>query len=204
MSSTAPSIDAVAHVYARALFELAEGDAGAAARPKLEEVADELEQVVELTRGHRALQEFLVSPIIDRETRGESLRRIFAGRISDLTLRFLVVLNRKGRLGHLASIHRAYDLLLQERFGRVEVDVFTATPVAEGQISTIKDLVHKALGKEPVMHRYVEPEMLGGIKLRIGDRLIDGSVAGRLQRMKESILTDGAGTLRGRLDRVLD
>jgi F-type H+-transporting ATPase subunit delta len=203
MSST-PSVDAVAHVYARALFELAGGDSGESARPTLEEVAQELEQIVEITRSDRAFREFLTSPIVDKEARSKALTRMFGGRVSSLTARFLLVLNRRDRLGHLAPIHRAYDQLLQDRFGKVEVDVYTATPIAEGQLSTIRGLVHKALGKEPVIHRYVEPEMLGGIRLRIGDRLVDASLAGRIQRMKESILHSGSESLRSRLGQVLD
>lgn len=202
--SSSPSIDAVAHTYARALYELAEGGKGEAARATLEEVAGELEQIVELTRADRHLREFTVSPIVDKDARAAALRRIFEGRVTSLTLRFLLVLNQKDRLSHLASIHRAYDAMLQERFGKIEVDVFTATPIAESQLDHLKDLARRALGKEPVMHRYVEPEMLGGIRLRIGDRLIDGSLSGRLQRMKESILSGGIETLRSRTGQVLD
>src|SRR5690606_41207211 len=86
--------DALATVYATSLFELAEAAGG---RAKIEEVGDELEQLLELTRSNRSFGEFLSSPIIDRGGRQEALRSMFNGRVSDLTLRFLLVLNRKGR-----------------------------------------------------------------------------------------------------------
>jgi len=194
------TIDAVALVYARALFELADGAGG---RAKLEEIGDELEQVMELIRSDRRFREFVASPIVDRVKRSDALRSIFHGRVTDLLLRFLLVLNRKDRLGHIESIAQAFDGMIQASFGNIEVDVFTATPIDGGQLEVIKGLVRRALGKEPVLHRYVEPSMLGGIKLRIGDSLIDGSVEGRLQRMKSAILASGASSLRDQITKVI-
>jgi len=191
--------DALANVYARSLFELAE-DAGG--RAKIEEVNDELEQIVELTRAMPAFARFVESPIIDQGARGEAIRRMFDGRITDLTLRFLLTLNGKSRLGSIAAITEAFDHLVQERFGRIEVDVFTAAVIGEEACGFIRDRVHKALGKEPVLHSYADPEMIGGVKLRIGDRLIDGSVQTQLRRMKSNILS-GSTELRERFDRVI-
>ncbi|MFO0873095.1 MAG: ATP synthase F1 subunit delta [Phycisphaerales bacterium] len=193
-------VDAVSLVYARALFQLAESAGG---RAKMEEVADELEQLIEIVRGDARFREFFGSPIIDRQRRGDALRRMLEGRVGDLLLRFVLVVNEKDRLDHFDAIARTYDGLLQERFGRVEVDVYTAAPVQEAQLESIKALVTRALGKEPVLHRYVEPSMLGGIKLRIGDSLVDGSVAGKLQRMRNAIVAGGANALRTRIDRIV-
>jgi F-type H+-transporting ATPase subunit delta len=177
--------DAVAKVYARSLFSLAE-EAGD--RDKILEIADELEQICELMRVDRDFAEFLASPIIDKKRRTETLRRIFADNVTDLTLRFLLVLNGKGRLGHFMVIQSAYDQLVQEMFGRVEVDVFTPVGLGEDQLETIKGRIQDALGKEPVLHQYTDESMIGGLKLRIGDQLIDGSVATQLGRMRQELL----------------
>lgn len=187
------TVDAVAFSYARALFQLADGAGG---RAKLEEIADELEQILELVRSDRRFREFIVSPILDRQRRGDALRHILNGRVTDLLLRFLLVLNQKNRLGHIEPIARAFDAMLQESFGRVEVDVITAAPVDDAQAESIRELVQRALGQEPVLHRSVDPSMLGGIKLRIGDQLVDGSVSGRLRRLRESIVAGGANIRR--------
>ncbi len=195
------TVDAVSLVYARALYELADGAGG---RAKLEEVGDELDQVMELLRSDRRFHEFMSSPIVDRVKRGAALRTMFHGRITDLLLRFMLVVNRKDRLAHIESIAEAYDGLIQAAFGNVEVDVFTATAIDETQLDVIKELVRRALGKEPVLHRYVEPSMLGGIKLKIGDSLIDGSVAGRLDRMKSAIVAGGSTALRDRMNRLIE
>lgn len=194
-------IDALASVYARSLYELAEQAGG---ESKISEIASELEQLTELMRSNAQFREFLVSPIIDHVARSESLRRIFADRVTDLTLRFLLVLNNKGRLGHLEQIAEAFDHLVQEAHGRVEVDVFTAEPLEHEQLNTIRDRVRTALGREPVLHPYTEPAMIGGLKLRIGDQLIDGSVATRLRRMKRDVQSSGGSRLRDQIERFFE
>lgn len=193
--------DALAAVYAASLYELADAAGG---DDKILEIADEIEQLSELARSDRRFGEFLSSPIIDESKRGESLRRIFENRITDLLLRFLLVLNDKGRLNYLNAIAVAYDQMVQARFGRIEVNVYTPAPLGDAQRSAIAQKIRNALGKEPVIHPYTDASMIGGIKLRIGDRLIDGSVAGQLRRMKETLLNEGRDEIRQRIDRIID
>ena len=162
--------DALAKVYARSLFELAT-DAGGT--DKLMEVADELEQICELAREDKKMNLFLTSPVVDVKARGKALSAIFTNRITDLTLKFLLVLNNKGRLDRLESIETAFDQLVQEAFGRIEVDVITPVAIDTELMATIKEKISTVLGKEPVLHPYVDESLLGGIKLRIGDQLID-------------------------------
>ena len=165
--------DALSGVYARSIYELAEEAGG---RDKILEIADEIEQVCELARGDRGFREFLGSPIIDRGRRADALRGIFRERVTDLMLRYMLVLNDRGRLGHLEAIGNAYDQLVHEAFGRVEVDLFTPAALDPAQLEAIKQRIGTALSKEPVVYAYTDPSMIGGLKLRIGDQLIDGSV----------------------------
>lgn len=192
--------DALAHVYARSLYELAEQAGGL---DKIFEVGAELEQICELARADKAFAEFLGSPIIAKGRRGEALGSIFRDQVTDLTLRFLLVVNEKGRLGHLEPINSAFDQLVQAAHDRVEVDVFTAQPIDAGEQQAIADRIKAAIGKEPVLHPYTDPGMIGGIKLRIGDRLIDGSVATRLRRLRHTMHSSGGAAVRGRFDRII-
>ena len=112
--------DALARVYAESLFELAEARGG---REALEETLDELEDILELAREDARFSEFLASRALGVESRGRSLKRILQGRCTDLTLRFILLLNEKERMGHLPPIVAAFDEKVQEAFGRVEVDV---------------------------------------------------------------------------------
>jgi F-type H+-transporting ATPase subunit delta len=191
--------DALSNVYARSLYELAEQAGG---RAKIEEVALELQEISELARADKTFREFLVSPIIGQDRRSESLRRILADRVTDLTLRFILVLNAKNRLSGFEAMADAFDSMVQEAFGKIEVDLFTAAPLGPQATETIRSRIASSLSKEPVLHSYTEPAMIGGLKLRIGDRLIDGSVATRLRRMKQSLMSSGS-TLRDDLSRFI-
>lgn len=193
--------DALASVYARSLFELAEQAGGT---DKIVEVGSELEQIADLARGDRAFRELLASPLVDRASRGESLGKIFSNRVTDLTLRFLLVLNEKNRLDRFDSIATAYDRMVQMSFGRIEVDIFTPAPLGAEQQDVIRTRIQSSLGKEPVLHPYTEPAMLGGIKLRIGDQLIDGSVANRLKRLKNGLMTRGSAAVRSRTQDMIE
>lgn len=192
--------DALANVYAKSLFELAQQAGG---QEKITELLGELEQICELLRADRRVHEFFASPVIDKNSRSESLKRIFSNRVTDLTLRFLLILNDKTRLSHLEAIAAAYDRLVQEAYGRIEVDVYTAAPVGQQQLDSIRERIKQALGREPVLHPYTEPAMLGGLKLRIGDQLIDGSITNKLRRMKRDLQASGS-KLRERLTRFIE
>jgi len=115
-----------------------------------------------------------------------------------------LILNHKDRLARLGDIAAGYDLLLQQKFGRVEVDVYTAESIAPEQLASIKARLQSALGKEPVLHTYTEAAMLGGLKLLIGDQLIDASVVTRLRKLHEQISTDGGARIRGESVQFLD
>ena len=192
--------DAVARVYARSLYELAEEAGG---RSKILQVASELEGICELARNNKSFGEFLGSPIIDGARRAASLRRICHEKVTDLSLRFLLVLNEKERLKHLELISEAYDQLVDTALGRIEVDVYTATPIDDKQLDSIKNRISTALGKEAILYSYVDQEMSGGLKLVIGDQLIDGSVASRLRRMNKQLRVRGAD-LAGRIGRIIE
>ena len=193
--------DALAKVYARSLFELAT-DAGGT--DKLMEVADELEQICELAREDKKMNLFLTSPVVDVKARGKALSAIFTNRITDLTLKFLLVLNNKGRLDRLESIETAFDQLVQEAFGRIEVDVITPVAIDTELMATIKEKISTVIGKEPVLHPYVDESLLGGIKLRIGDQLIDGSVQTRLRKLSEELKNNGGAAVRERFESFMD
>jgi F-type H+-transporting ATPase subunit delta len=192
--------DAVARTYARSLYELADAAGG---RARVEEVMGELEEILDLARGNGAFGEFLASRSVSSEARGASLDRIFRGRVTDLTLRFLLILNEKGRIGSLPAIAAAFDSLVQERFGRIEVDVVTAAPIDAAASLSLRERLARALRKEVVLHAYTEPAMIGGVKFRIGDQLIDASVATRLRRMRDKIDAAGGAALRDRIDDII-
>ena len=202
--------DALARLYARSLFELARdgGPTGptsgvnhSAAEHAIAATLAELNDLLEIAKTDARFSEFLSSRILPPKARGQSLRNILKGRVSDLTLRFVLVLNAKDRLSHLPPIVAAFDELVQKHFGRVEVDVYTAAPAGEADLEAIRTRLKGVLGKEPVIHSYVEPSMVGGLKLQIGDQLIDASIAGRLRKLRDRLSNDGAAEVRARAEK---
>jgi len=193
--------DALAEIYARSLFELAEAKGG---RATIESTLAELEDILELARADARFNEFLASRILPVAKRSASLEKILKGKASDLTLRFLQVVNEKGRLAHLPPIVSAFDHLVQEKFGRVEVDVYTAAPISPDELRIIRDRLQAAIGKEPIMHPYTDESMIGGIRLQIGDKLVDGSLSTRLRKLKDQLATGGAAEIRARAEKIID
>jgi F-type H+-transporting ATPase subunit delta len=193
--------DALAQIYARSLFELAESQGG---REMLEQVAGEIEDILEMTRTDAQFNEFLASRILAASDREASLRKILQGRVSDLSLNFLLILNSKHRLGHLVPIAGAFDQMVQEKFGRVEVDLYTPAPIAPEQLREIRDRLQQILKREPIVHPYTDPSLIGGMRLQIGDTLVDGSLASRLRRFKEQMAGEGAARLRARFDQIVE
>jgi F-type H+-transporting ATPase subunit delta len=82
--------------------------------------------------------------------------------------------------------------------------VFTPIAVDASTMDSIKNHIQKMLGKEPVLHTYVDKAMLGGIKVRIGDTLIDGSVQTKLRRLSESIQNNGGTAIREKFETYLE
>ncbi len=205
MPLTHSAPDALARIYATSLFELAEKSGeGETAPQKCESTLGELEDILELARQDAKFGEFLASMILPSKERGASLRTMFQGRVSDLTLKFLLVLNDKERLGHLPAIVAAFEQMVQEAYGRVEVDVYTAHPIEHGEIGAIRTALQRTLGKEPVLHSYVDPSLIGGLKLQIGDQLIDGSIRTQLRKLRDVLSQDGGAEIRSRAARLVD
>ena len=194
-------IDEIATVYAQSLLEVCDKAGGNAVA---EACSSELRDLSEIIRGDKKFAEFLKTPIVGNDKRKAALEKIVKGRVSDLVFRFVMVLANHGRAGRIADVSDAFDALMQERLGRIEVDMFTVDGKASDDvIATVKARVKEAFKKDAVLHQYSDPNMIGGVKLRIGDQLIDGSVATQLRSMRESVSTRGSTKIRSRVNDFL-
>ncbi len=193
--------DALSRLYAESLFELADKEGG---RERLETLSGEIDELIELTRQLPDLSEFMASRIIAGADRASSLEKMFKGQLSELLYKFIMTLNRKDRLSHFLPIAGAFEQMVQEKFGRIEVDVYTKSPVPQGQLDQIAATIKAALDREPVVHTYTDEHMIGGVKIQIGDKLIDGSFQTRLRQMNELLKTEGSALMRERFDRAVE
>ncbi|MEO1534821.1 MAG: ATP synthase F1 subunit delta [Planctomycetota bacterium] len=201
MPLTEAKPDALSEIYAKSLYELAESAGG---REAVEQVVGELEGVVELAREDGSFGEFLSSRVLKQSDRSKSLRSMFEGKVHDLTLKFLLVLNEKGRLGHLVPIVSSLDETAQRAFGRVEVDVYTADALEGDELERVRQQLNESLGRETVVHPYVDPKMIGGVRMQIGDRLIDASVAAQLRKVRDRLASEGSARLRASMDSTIE
>jgi F-type H+-transporting ATPase subunit delta len=173
---------AVARVYADALLGLAER------RGEADELRDELAAVAAEVERDDALRAFLVTPLVDAEARAASLERIFRGRASDLLVDGLQVLNRKGRLGLVPAIAAVYARAHNQLRGRIEVAVTSAVPLDDEQRAAVAAAVARRSGRRALLQETVDPALVGGMVIQIGDQKADASVASRLHALSDALL----------------
>ena len=186
----------VGMLYAKALLGATE-QAGATA-----DVLDELESVLnEALKPNPRLQEHLGSTFVAHEKKVEMLDRVFGGKISTLSLNFLKVLSAHGRLGDLQSVLRVARQSYDEMQGRVHVMVQTAAPIDDTASESIRNALRAVLSKEPVLDVTVNPDLIGGLILRVGDRVYDGSVARQLEQVRQKMIDRSVHEIQSRRDR---
>lgn len=177
---------AAAAVYAESLLQLAE-EAG-----KAEEIGAELWQLHELWNQAPSFAAMMSSAAIEIAARRESLRKAFgAGRVHPLVLNLLLVLNDKRRSMILPRACEAYRAKLDQRLGREEVRVTTATALGEEHRAALRARIKKLTGHDADLFENVDPRLLGGMSVQIGDRLYDRSVRRGLRDLRAALLSAG-------------
>src|SRR5208282_4142294 len=162
----------VGEIYARALLGAAENAGQTAA------VLEELDAIVsEVFTQFPKIETVLGSLLVSHEEKSALLDRVFAAQISRLLLNFLKVVSRHGRLDCLRAIRHQARKLYEEMRDNVRVHVTTATAVDAAQIEQIAAALGASLGQRPILETVVDPALIGGVILRIGDTVYDGSVA---------------------------
>ncbi|HMQ14900.1 MAG TPA: ATP synthase F1 subunit delta [Phycisphaerae bacterium] len=176
----------VADVYAEALFGLAQEHG------RVEQVRSELEELVSLLRSTPEAAAYFDSPAIDADQRGKLLEKWFRGRLCDELLNALLVINRNGRTGLLEPLLRCYVLRQEAAAGQNEALAVSAVPLEEDERRAVVETVRALSGKEPLVEYRVEPEIIGGLVLRIGDMLYDNSVRSQLHELHRRLHERGA------------
>lgn len=181
------SMGAVAENYAETLLELAGRDGVE------EEYGRLLSDVAYLYRSERNFRLFLETPRIEVREKKATLREIFSEHCPETFLRFLLVLLEKGRQRQIPDVEVAYSELLDERLGRVQARVVLAVEPDDELRELIRERLSALLDRHVVPHFRTDEEILGGLEVRVGDRVMDGSLRRRLQEMRRQLsLTDGA------------
>jgi F-type H+-transporting ATPase subunit delta len=168
-------------LYAKALL----GAAGSNA----DEVVSQFEAVVrECLDRFPGLERSLASPKIGQDEKEAMLDRIFSGKIDKDLLNFFKILCRRGRVSSLRAIQVTASQLRDEELGRQRVQVTSSQPLTDAQKIDIAAQLKQSFGKEAVLEEKVDPSLLGGIVIRIGDRVYDGSISGKMQQMRHAVM----------------
>src|SRR5215213_3166952 len=177
-----PVVAVAPRMYARSLFQAAK-EMGKldVVHAELGEFAAAVDQVAEL----RAL---LANPEIDRDDRSAALREILAD-ADELVRNFVLLLSEKGRTTQLPEIYREFDALVAEEAGRLTVQLTTAYELSDDEAASILKKIEQSSGRTVEATRTVDPALIGGIVLQVGSHRLDGSVRGRLNRMRHDLVT---------------
>jgi F-type H+-transporting ATPase subunit delta len=174
----------IAKRYAKALFEIAEET------KKLEKITNDVGFIDSLIRSSRELQLFLKSPIIKEDKKREVLKEIFSdSRVDPVTLKFIMLLVEKKREDILHDIVKVYQQIYDEKMGIVSAEVVTAVEVGERLKKKIEQKILELTGAKKVKASYrVDPSIIGGIVIRVGDTVYDASIRRRIQLLREQLI----------------
>lgn len=172
----------LARNYAEALFELAERHG---AHEKYLRAALLLTEVLDT---NPRVRQFLEMPKIDTRAKQQALKQALTGRVPPLFINYLLVVLAKRRQRLLPDIGRQYALLLDEKLGRLHVQVILAHQPDAATTDRIAAELSRILGRAAIPHVRVDPGIVGGIIVRYGDRILDGSVRRRLMSLRGRLL----------------
>jgi F-type H+-transporting ATPase subunit delta len=173
--------ETLARRYATAVFALA-SDA-----KEIESVGTQLTSIVETLNGDPAVRNFFVSPVVSREDKERALLATFQGRVGDIALHTLLLLVRKRRETLLGDMVEEYRKIERNARGAELLVVATARELSADELNTIVARLERTYGKKFEASVKLDPSLIGGVRIAMGDRMIDGSVSGRLDELTRSL-----------------
>ena len=179
--------ESIAATYAKALLATSE---------KTGETADVLADLESLVRDVLATQprfaEALSSPRIGEDEKRALIDRTLGGRVSPTLLKFLKVVAQHQRFNVLPAVAQGFRKQVNELAGRAEVTVTSAQPLDETLRAQVTQAVQQRLGRQVDLRTQVDESLIGGIVVRVGDTVFDGSIANRLDRLRQTAIKNTA------------
>jgi F-type H+-transporting ATPase subunit delta len=169
-------------MYARALFQAARDEG------KLERVASDLGALARALEDVPELRAFLKNPQIDPPEKARVLDEI-AGGADELFRNFARLVAEKGRAGEIEEMSAELDALVAREQNRLSVNLTTAVELSDDEARSIVERIERASGRRVEAARSVDPDLVGGIVLEVGSFRADGSVRGRLERLRQELIT---------------
>ncbi len=173
-------MEEIAEVYGRSLFAVAQEHS------KLDEIHDQLGEFTDALQGNRDLLVFFFSPYFSTPEKKDGLKKAVTG--ADETLvNFLELLIEKHRMPAIFRIRRYFDRLWEQENKILPVQISTATELDDSIIKKIGDEIGEATGQKIELTTTVDPDILGGIVLRVGNSILDASIRTRLENLRKQV-----------------
>ena len=173
-------MEEIAQVYARSLFEVA------SERDKLDTVREQLGQFADALSDSRELQTFFFSPYFSTEEKKDGLRRTVEG-ADETVLNFLELLTENHRMPVIFRVRRELDRLWEEANQLLPVQITSAVELDEATVRQLGDRIAEQTGRRVELSSSVEPDILGGIVVQVGNSVLDASIRNRLDQLRKQV-----------------
>jgi ATP synthase F1 delta subunit len=178
-------MEELAAVYSRSLFAVA------LERGLLDVIREQLAQFADAVAGSRQLQTFLFSPYFSTQEKEAGLAQAIEGG-EEILLNFLRLLIENHRMPVIFRIRRAFDALWEEEHKLLPVQITSAFELDERTTRQLGDQIGERTGRRVELTTHVEPEIIGGIVLRVGNSILDASIRNRLERLRKQVARGAA------------
>lgn len=155
----------------------------------VDQVESDLGLVSYTLEASSALTEAIYSPLIPGEKKEQILRDLFADKVHAITLSYLDLLVGKRREEAIVETEKEYVRLANEARGIVAAEVTSAVPLSDEEVARLKSKLALMTGKVIELSTKIDPAIIGGVTVKIGDRVIDGSIRGQLEALREKLLS---------------
>ena len=169
-------------VYAEALLEAAKDE------KRLDRVRKDFDEFAAALEGSEELQRFLQNPQIESETKRQALEDLLA-KSDELFLNLVRVLVDKNRIAELDQVHEEWGRLLAREERVLELELTTAVELSDKEAARVVKQIEETSGRSVVATRTVDPDLIGGLVVQAGSRRLDASVRGRLEQLREKLIT---------------
>jgi F-type H+-transporting ATPase subunit delta len=171
----------VAVRYAQALLEVC------VEQQLVDGVAESFDSLMETMAGTPGLRVFLQSPQVRTQEKKELLRNVLGGKVESLLLDFLELLIDKDRLMHVRDIHEEFQALVERHRGLQRATVVTAVPLPEDLAAKLIAKLEARIDRRVILDRKVDPSVIGGVRLTVGDYILDGTVRAGLDELRATL-----------------
>lgn len=175
-------ITTIADRYAEAMLTLADENS------VLEPVKTDLQLVAQTIKENQDFRKFIEHPIIPVKDKKEIFEKVFKDKINHYVINLVKLLFDRNRVYILQAIATSFKKLFNKKFNIVQADIITAITIDDGTQETIKNKLAQLLSKQIEVQSVVDPAIIGGMVIRIEDSIIDGSIKGQLDNLKQQLI----------------